>query len=42
MFSKAIVRIPCENMVNGITSADMGKPDYVKALKQHQAYIQAS
>ena len=41
MFSKAIVRIPCENMVNGITSTDMGKPDYKKALMQHQNYIQA-
>ncbi len=41
MFSKAIVRIPCKNMVGGITSADLGKPDYEKALIQHQAYVDA-
>lgn len=28
-------------MVNGISSADLGKPDYALALKQHQYYIQA-
>ena len=41
MFKKAIVRKPCKNMVRGITSANLGKPDYVKALKQHEKYIEA-
>lgn len=41
MFKKAIVRKPCKNLVNGLTTANLGKPDYLLALKQHQAYIQA-
>ena len=41
MFTTAIVKTPCKNMVNGISSADLGKPDYALALKQHQYYIQA-
>jgi dimethylargininase len=41
MFKNAIVRTPSRSMVNGITSANLGKPDYEKALEQHQAYIQA-
>jgi len=28
-------------MVNGITSANLGKPDYEKALEQHSSYIDA-
>ncbi|MBR4394918.1 MAG: N(G),N(G)-dimethylarginine dimethylaminohydrolase [Eubacteriaceae bacterium] len=40
MFTKAIVRTPCRNMVKGITtSAYLGTPDYEKALAQHKAYI---
>ncbi len=41
MFSKAIVRTPCKNMVSGITTADLGEPDYEKALTQHHAYVEA-
>ncbi|MCA9731843.1 MAG: N(G),N(G)-dimethylarginine dimethylaminohydrolase [Deferribacteres bacterium] len=41
MFSKAIVKIPCKNMVHGITTANLGQPDYDKALYQHQNYIRA-
>ncbi len=41
MYSKAIVRIPCPTMINGLTSADLGKPDYRKALVQHAAYVRA-
>lgn len=41
MFQNAIVRRPCKNMVNGITGADLGKPDYENALKQHDNYIAA-
>jgi len=41
MFSKAIVKTPCRAMVNGISSAGLGKPDYPKALVQHADYIEA-
>ena len=42
MYQHAIVRIPCKNVLNGITSApELGKPDYEKALLQHAAYIKA-
>jgi len=41
MFKKAIVRKPCKNLVNGLTTANLGKPDYHLALKQHQSYIEA-
>lgn len=41
MFTKAIVRKPCKNMVNGITSAKLGVPNYENALKQHAAYVDA-
>ncbi len=41
MFSKAIVRTPCQSMIQGITSADLGIPDYQKALAQHVDYIKA-
>ncbi|MDR1307422.1 MAG: hypothetical protein LBK74_07600 [Treponema sp.] len=37
-----IVKIPCKAMVQGITShPELGKPDYVRALAQHDAYIKA-
>lgn len=41
MFNKAIVRKPCRNLVNGLTSANQGKPDYTLALNQHKRYIEA-
>ena len=41
MFTKAIVREPCKNIVNGITSADLGIPDYIKAMAQHKQYVNA-
>ncbi len=41
MFKKALVKTPCPEMINGISSANLGKPDYAKALEQHQAYISA-
>jgi dimethylargininase len=40
MFTKAIVRKPCKNMVNGITTSDLGKPDFEKACIQHKNYIE--
>ncbi len=41
MFKHAIVRRPGESLVDGITSADLGKPAYEKALQQHDKYIEA-
>lgn len=41
MFTKAIVRIPCQAMVNGLSRARLGLPDYQKALVQHADYIEA-
>ena len=41
MFTKAIVRRPCKNITQGITSANLGTPDYDNALKQHNEYIKA-
>lgn len=41
MFTKAIVRIPCENMIYGLSKSDLGKPDYEKAVFQHSVYIKA-
>ena len=38
MFRYAIVRKPCENLVQGITTGDLGKPDYELAVRQHAAY----
>jgi dimethylargininase len=36
-----MVKTPCKNMVNGISHANMGKPDYALAVKQHAHYIHA-
>jgi len=41
MFTKAIVRTPSASMINGITSAGLGTPNFELALKQHQKYIKA-
>ncbi|MFX0135676.1 MAG: dimethylarginine dimethylaminohydrolase family protein [Candidatus Hodarchaeota archaeon] len=41
MFKRAIVRIPCRNFKYGITNADLGFPDYKRALYQHSIYVQA-
>lgn len=41
MFTKAIVKIPCENMIRGLTSVNLGIPNYLEALVQHQYYINA-
>jgi len=40
MFINAITRQPSKEMVDGITTAGLGKPDYDLALKQHAAYCQ--
>lgn len=41
MFTKAIVRRPAETFATGITTANLGKPDYDMVLKQHDAYCEA-
>lgn len=40
MFKNVIVRRPCRAIVKGITTANLGKPDYELALKQHDKYIE--
>jgi len=39
-FTKAIVRTPGHSIVNGLTTANLGKPDYQRALQQHEKYIE--
>lgn len=41
MFKNAIVRTPSKSMINGLTTAGLGQPDYAKALIQHKNYISA-
>jgi dimethylargininase len=41
MFKKAIVRTPGKSLVDGLTTAKLGKPNYQKALRQHTDYIRA-
>ena len=41
MFTRAIVRPPAANFAEGLTTADLGAPDYERALKQHEAYCLA-
>lgn len=41
MIKNVIVRKPSKNFADGITTADLGKPDYEKALEQHEGYIEA-
>lgn len=40
-FKHAVVRLPCPEMINGLTTARLGKPDYQNALKQHFYYCKA-
>ncbi len=39
MFKHAIVRKPCSEMVDGLTTAQLGTPDFALALKQHARYV---
>lgn len=41
MFKNALVKTPCSAMINGISDAKLGQPDYQLALVQHQNYINA-
>lgn len=38
-FNHAIVRQPCQNLVNGLTSAHLGSLDFEKSCKQHAQYV---
>lgn len=38
-YSRAIVRKPGENFARGITSVELGMPDYELMMQQHQNYI---
>ena len=41
MFTRAIVRRPANTFEKGITTANLGKPNYELVLKQHDAYCEA-
>lgn len=40
-FTSAIVRPPSPTFVHGLTTSQLGKPEYAKALDQHAAYVDA-
>ncbi|SCB86860.1 dimethylargininase [Gilliamella intestini] len=40
-FSHIIARTPAKSLINGLTSSNLGKPNYQKALDQHNNYIRA-
>ncbi|EMR06142.1 N(G),N(G)-dimethylarginine dimethylaminohydrolase [Bhargavaea cecembensis DSE10] len=40
-FQNVIVKAPARSYVNGLTSSDLGKPDYEKVAEQHRAYVEA-
>jgi dimethylargininase len=41
MFTRAIVRPPASNFAEGLTTAELGAPEYELALRQHEAYCAA-
>ena len=41
MFKSAIVKKPCKNFSEGLTTSSLGLPDYKKVLEQHENYIKA-
>ncbi len=41
MFDKAFVRKPGHSLTEGLSENQLGKPDYIKALQQHQEYKNA-
>jgi dimethylargininase len=41
MFTRAIVRPPAANFAEGLTTVDLGAPNYERALKQHETYCAA-
>ncbi|HEX4439516.1 MAG TPA: N(G),N(G)-dimethylarginine dimethylaminohydrolase [Thermoanaerobaculia bacterium] len=41
MLHRAIVRPPSENFADGLTTVDLGAPDFGMALEQHERYCEA-
>lgn len=41
MFSRAVTRSPGPDLAAGLTTADLGPPDWRRALDQHAAYVEA-
>ncbi|WP_257349693.1 dimethylarginine dimethylaminohydrolase family protein [Pseudalkalibacillus decolorationis] len=41
MYKNVIVKTPGESYMNGLTTSDLGSPDYEKLLEQHNAYLEA-
>ena len=41
MYKNVIVKTPGKSYLNGLTTSDLGKPDYKKLLVQHKDYIEA-
>ena len=41
MFQHIIARTPCRALLDGLSSAALGRPDYALALDQHHQYIRA-
>ncbi|WP_285766132.1 arginine deiminase family protein [Peribacillus sp. SI8-4] len=41
MYKHVIVKTPSRSYVNGLTTSNLGTPDYDKALEQHAAYVEA-
>ena len=41
LYTRAIVRRPGRNFANGITTSNLGKPDFGRALEQHATYCEA-
>ncbi|RNB91443.1 N(G),N(G)-dimethylarginine dimethylaminohydrolase [Brevibacillus fluminis] len=41
MFTRAIVKKPGKSYVNGLTTSNLGTPNYELALEQHASYIEA-
>ncbi|MFJ7970345.1 dimethylarginine dimethylaminohydrolase family protein [Psychrobacillus sp. NPDC096389] len=40
-FQKVIAKTPGKSYVEGLTTSDLGKPDYEKLLVQHEGYVEA-
>ncbi len=40
MYKNTIVKIPSESYITGLTTADLGRPIFEKALEQHKKYVE--
>jgi dimethylargininase len=41
MFTRAITRTPASNFADGLTTVDLGIPDYQKTIAEHELYLAA-